>query len=273
VSDALPLPDSPELNELVTRKDLRDCYRFLYEHRADPPTMAEWRARTAELYGDAPVQADRRLRELRTWFDIPCRNTGHRRYVYVLEGLKSAPRNPLAISPRLEAQVYAAKGRYCRMCGDGPGDGVRLEIDHIVPRDWGGPTELENLEPLCRRHNHGKQAFVASLDEFSGPIRRAIGLPTPWERIGELLKALAEVGKTMPSDLLPVVGGETHQGDPARRLRELRHVLGWECKVHRRRQGQRTLVDYELVAFKPWPLEGPAEAVRNYERARQQQRG
>lgn len=28
-----------------------------------------------------------------------------------------------------------------------------LEADHIVPRDAGGQSTLENLRPLCRRHN------------------------------------------------------------------------------------------------------------------------
>jgi len=31
---------------------------------------------------------------------------------------------------------------------DGP-----LEADHIVPRDAGGESTIENLRPLCRRHN------------------------------------------------------------------------------------------------------------------------
>ncbi len=28
-----------------------------------------------------------------------------------------------------------------------------LEADHIVPRSRGGESTLENLRPLCRRHN------------------------------------------------------------------------------------------------------------------------
>jgi hypothetical protein len=66
------------------------------------------------------------------------------------------------------------------MCGLGPVDGMKLQIDHIIPREWGGLTDLENLEPLCAPHNHGKKAFFATFDEVGPLIRRAMAGADPW---------------------------------------------------------------------------------------------
>jgi len=41
----------------------------------------------------------------------------------------------------------------CVCCGKGIGRGVRLEIDHILPFDLGGPNTLENLQTLCKECN------------------------------------------------------------------------------------------------------------------------
>jgi hypothetical protein len=141
-----------------------------------------------------------------------------------------------------------------------------------VPRAWGGKTEVENLEPLCAEHNNGKTAFFASLDPYAPAIKEAIGLPTPWERIGEAPKVLAARGEHLPAVLLPIIGRESHSGDPARRLRDLRVVLGWSIRARKRRQATRTVVAYELLSWQPWPAEGPEEAVRQYERERKKRK-
>ena len=47
------------------------------------------------------------------------------------------------------------KGR-CVLCGASPHDGIRLEVDHILPRSKGGSNELENLQTLCAPCNRGK---------------------------------------------------------------------------------------------------------------------
>jgi 5-methylcytosine-specific restriction endonuclease McrA len=38
---------------------------------------------------------------------------------------------------------------------------VKLQVDHIVPIDWGGKTDLSNLQALCEDCNAGKQAWVS----------------------------------------------------------------------------------------------------------------
>ena len=44
-------------------------------------------------------------------------------------------------------------GSRCARCGIAAGNGVRLEMDHIVPRSLGGGDEAENLQPLCAGPN------------------------------------------------------------------------------------------------------------------------
>ena len=270
---ALPEPDSDEVARLFPDRETAEAARFLLRRRDDPPTMAEWIERSREIFGKTNSQTQRRLRAVRIWFSVETRRRGPD-HVYVVTGW-----NPVSptdrserISPRLQAEVFSLRGRFCAMCGRGPSDGVKLQIDHRIPRAWGGRTELGNLEPLCAEHNNGKKAFFASLNPYASAVKAALNLPTIWERIGELLKALAAEGQALPSELLSVICQETHAGDPARRLRDLRVVLGWKIEPRKTKTGRRTNVAYQLIDWKPWPPEGPEEAVRQYERERKRRK-
>jgi hypothetical protein len=60
-------------------------------------------------------------------------------------------------SPEQRAQVIAAWGNRCAVCGAaGDAPGVALEIDHIVPYAQGGETDLSNFQPLCGPCNRAK---------------------------------------------------------------------------------------------------------------------
>lgn len=247
----------------MSNGEAREVYRFLYERRHDPPTMNEVR-RYMEQQGVMHEHTGRRLRQLRGAFDIalvPNASDG-RNPRYLLKGWRTRPGkyDSSGIPAKMEAQVYAEWGQRCAMCGRTPrDDGVKLRIDHIIPRDWGGPTEPANLQPLCQDHNHGKQAWVSSLDPYALSIRKAIALESPYERIGELLKAMQ--GHEVPSDLVYVVAREENRGDALRRLRDLRY-LGWQIESKRRKAGKRTLSFYVLRKWQPWPQEGATAAVR-----------
>jgi len=269
----LPRPKDPVVYDIFASREAAEACNFLLERRDDPPTMAEWLERSQSLFGKANVHSQRRLREVRSHFVITSsRRTGDGAWVYCLEGWKREPTTAAKISARLQAEVFSRKGRFCRMCGAKAEDGVRLQIDHIVPESWGGQTEFDNLEPLCEEHNHGKQAYFDSLDIFGPAVARARPLGSPWERIGELLIACREIGLPAPVELIELVALETHKGDPKKRLRELRFVLGWDIAAHRAKTDGVTEVNYELVSAQPWPPEGAQEAVNAYERDRKRRK-
>lgn len=48
--------------------------------------------------------------------------------------------------------VFLAYGRKCLACGSTR----NIEIDHVVPRSWGGGNEFSNLQPLCKICNSRK---------------------------------------------------------------------------------------------------------------------
>jgi hypothetical protein len=269
-SRPLPHPDDLEVRRLFSNRETREAYRFLYERRDDPPTMSDWTHRAAEILGKANVHTQRRLRDVRDFFVVSTTKQRGGDWVYHLEGWKLRPATDrqTRIDPRLEAEVYTKKGRFCAMCGFGPADGVKLQLDHIIPRSWGGETTYENLEPLCQRHNNGKRNFFESLSPYSEAIKKAIQGADPWQRIGELLKAFADSGEPTPVELIEVVARETNKGDPKKRLRELRYILGWDIRPRRTRINGVTSVVYELRSWEPWPPEGARAAVTEYERRR-----
>lgn len=55
-------------------------------------------------------------------------------------------------------QVLERDGRRCKSCGRSPEDGVRLQVDHIIPVVDGGTGEIDNLQILCFDCNIGKGA-------------------------------------------------------------------------------------------------------------------
>ncbi|MFD9691649.1 HNH endonuclease [Kitasatospora sp. NPDC059088] len=267
----LPAPDDPVIETLFASRETAAACAFLLERREDPPTMAQWLEHSQQKFGKSNVHSQRRLREVRDQFVVPSqRPPGGGAPVYQIEGWRKIPAGG-KIDSKLQAEVFERKGRFCRMCGATPPD-VKLQIDHIVPAAWGGKTVLENLEPLCEPHNRGKQAFFASMNSYGGALARAIPLSTPWERIGELLKAFHEKGESVPVELIEVAARDTNKGDPTKRLRELRFVLGWDIVARRAKKEGITAVSYELISWKPWPAEGPAEAVNRYERERKRRK-
>ena len=69
---------------------------------------------------------------------------------------EEATRQRNMMSPSLRMKVLKRDGYRCRICGRSANDGVRLEVDHIIPISQGGQTELSNLQTLCWDCNRGK---------------------------------------------------------------------------------------------------------------------
>ena len=65
------------------------------------------------------------------------------------------------MSSKLRYYILARDGSRCALCGRSPKeDGVKLEIDHIIPVSKGGKTVPENLRVLCADCNRGKGASL-----------------------------------------------------------------------------------------------------------------
>ena len=69
-----------------------------------------------------------------------------------------------AISARMRYLVLDRDNSKCQRCGRTLADGITLAIDHILPVEWGGLTELSNLQALCSECNQGKKDFVRAQD-------------------------------------------------------------------------------------------------------------
>ena len=209
---------------------------------------------------DGMAQFGRRRRELYNWFDIE-RVTRGRDHVYRFVGERGIPLDAQPISQSLRAKILWRDRSRCRMSGRTPQeDGIKLHIDHKIPRDWGGKTEEDNLWSLCDECNAGKKNHFASQD--SDLMRKVMIDKSVHVRIGELLKAYG--GKLVPSDLIDFVA---NRDDWPKRTRELRY-LGWKITVIKRKNDRgRVKAWYRLDESKPWPG-NPTLFIQEYERNR-----
>jgi hypothetical protein len=154
------------------------------------------------------------------------------------------------------------------MCGRTPlDDVVKLQVDHRIPKEWGGSDAPENLQPLCEECNRGKKNLFASYNEFAEEIRAAVSYESVHQRIGELLKAFC--GQPVRSDILGMVASPPgdYQEDWQKRLRELR-VLGWEITTSRRKEDGRTVAYYQLKRDQAWPEVNIRQEIKRRERER-----
>jgi len=264
--EPLPEPESEQLATLLGDGTTRLVYGLLYRRRPNPPTADEI-SFFLSTAASASMSTDRVIRSLKMHFDIAeiIRNGGER---YELRGWAShhtATGMP-ALSPRRRAQALAPS--LCAQCGKSPlKDGVRLEVDLMVPPEWGGTTDPENLRPLCEECLEGKRQYLGTYVSYSEQIRRAASFDEPQRRIGELLLALKD--EWVPSELIGIVASaKEFQADYEKRTRELR-MLGWEYKVRKAHgEGARVRVYYRLVRSAPWPENIHAAIIAEEKRRR-----
>lgn len=85
--------------------------------------------------------------------------------------------NGFEITKQQERQIMNYDIRYnvlkrdnftCQKCGATVQDGVKLEVDHIIPVSKGGKTNMSNLQTLCNRCNKGKSNKTE--DDFKNNI-------------------------------------------------------------------------------------------------------
>jgi 5-methylcytosine-specific restriction endonuclease McrA len=263
----LPPPDSADLNQILRVQELRRIYAYLYGRRNNPPTQVEIEAHLAEITGQPASQRGRRVRELYPFFWID--KTPGRRPGYILTARKPVLPDEDPIDDAKRARVLQP-GR-CAMCGKTPlEDGVKLVVDHKIPKEWGGTNDDANLQPLCEQCNNGKKNHFKSYDPFVEQIRLAATHDEPQKRVGELLKAFG-TNEWVRSDVLAIVANaKDYQEDWQRRLRDLRYI-GWKFTVRTRREGGRVWSYYRLTQSASWPDNIIAAVKAEYDR-RQRER-
>ncbi|WP_100524395.1 HNH endonuclease [Mycobacteroides abscessus] len=244
----LPEPGSAELAAILPANEHRRIYTLLYQRRDDPPTKVEIFDYLAQLTGEIHSQRDRRLRDLYPFFRID--KTQERRPRYILVSRKP-PVEDKPLDRKTKAQVL--KPQRCAMCGQTPlEDGVKLVVDHKIPREWGGTNDIENLQPLCADCNGGKKDHFRTYDRYVEQIRQAATYNEPQRRIGELLLAFG-TQESVRSDVIEVVASaKEYQEDWQRRMRDLRFI-GWDYRYKRKKEDGRVRTYYQLTQSAPWP--------------------
>lgn len=87
---------------------------------------------------------------------------------------KLAERAPLLGKSRRFA-ILKRDGFKCLYCGRSPAeDGIRLQVDHIIPRSKGGGDHDDNLVSACEDCNQGKKATRSGSPKY----RRKVHLIT-----------------------------------------------------------------------------------------------
>jgi intracellular sulfur oxidation DsrE/DsrF family protein len=140
--------------------------RMLDILKRHPEGISINKIRTAlSVSADAQQQLDRRLRDLDKWYNIERRRSG-KEVLYVLTGERTESISGKGVDKTTRARILHRDGYQCQACGRTPSeDAVKLQIDHKVPREWGGKVEDDNLWALCSDCNEGKRNFFASVTE------------------------------------------------------------------------------------------------------------
>ena len=125
-----------------------------------------------------------------------------------------------AISEKIRYQVLTRDSFRCRACGRSADDGIKLNVDHIIPVDWGGTNEISNLLTLCEECNRGKKAWVDSAPSES--MREIMNKSTVEQRIETLFDMFPN--QDIPSTMIQLVSRGSL--DWQRALRRIRQRTG-----------------------------------------------
>jgi len=258
----LPRPESKELKALVGSASSRAIYGVLFRNMGKPLAMSEIRDLLGLGQGEQE-HLNRRMRELYGSFNIERAKRG-KESTYRLISLSENPHQS-AGHISIKTRAWILRDQRCVQCGRTPSeDKVKLHVDHILPQEWGGTDDPENLQALCADCNEGKKNFYSSFNKFGDKIKKATGYDEPHKRIGELLKAFG--GEPIPADLLEVVAKTgQYQEDWQKRMRELRE-LGWDYTFQKRKEGSRVKTSYILKRSRPWPKGRVSAEIRKRER-------
>lgn len=128
----------------------------------------------------------RSLRTLRqSGYDIESVTDG-----YILHSLvqRQSNKQRVAINNKLRYQILHRDLSTCQRCGRTPQDGIKLEVDHKIPVEWGGKTEADNLWTLCNECNGGKKHFFADLD--GDIMKEVMKEASGWRRLMKIFELM-----------------------------------------------------------------------------------
>jgi hypothetical protein len=111
----------------------------------------EWLSRTGEVFRDP----DRAIRLLAQEGFLQKISKGVYRYEpdYVVN------RELEYFTPSQKEEILKRDNYRCVLCGRGIADGVKLQVDHIKAKDYGGKAIVENDQTLCAQHNFKKKNY------------------------------------------------------------------------------------------------------------------
>ena len=181
-----------------------------------------------ELTGQNDVPRIIRTLRQRGW-NIENRGDGYTRLVSLEQGPARGRRE--GISLRVRYEVLHRDNSICVACGGTPQNGVQLVVDHIVPVDWGGGSETDNLQTLCADCNQGKQAWLGDMPREQ--MRDIMALSTVDSRIEALFDAFPN--REIPSHMVQLVSRGAF--DWQRALRRVRQNTGKRIVPARGRRG------------------------------------
>lgn len=125
-----------------------------------------------------------------------------------------------SISRKERYLVFHRDGFRCKACGLSVEDGAKLTVDHIIPVEWCGLSEMSNYQTLCEECNVGKQAWVKSNPPEI--MKQILSLLTVEDRIEALFDAFPN--KDIPSSTIQLISKGSL--DWQRALRRVRQKTG-----------------------------------------------
>jgi 5-methylcytosine-specific restriction endonuclease McrA len=148
---------------------------------------------------------------------------------YRLNSLKkrSTGKKRTQIDAKTRYRILQRDNSTCQRCGRTVADGIKLDIDHKIPVDWGGSNDDNNLWSLCQECDIGKQAFFSDFD--SETMKTISNLPSGSTRLQEFIRR--NYGKPIPVYLLQII---SKTRDWTRELRRLRQDGHFDYRINRK---------------------------------------
>ena len=120
------------------------------------------------------------------------------------------------INGKIRYAILQRDNSTCQRCGRTIKHGVKLHIDHKVPVDMGGKSNLENLWTLCEECNLGKKNLFS--DEDSEKMKKILSLDSGFQKLKLYFELTPNV--IIEPEKLQVI---SNVRDWTRSIRKIRH--------------------------------------------------